>query len=113
MALIPFIIIILLFAFRTKNGYYNYGNEYYYLQGNSWYLYNGYGWLPTTAPSELKDHASDYYDSSSYDSNSGISDFKDSVYYRESSSDDSWDSDSSWSSGDSWDSGGTDWSSDW
>lgn len=107
------VVVIIAIIFDTPNGYYNYDNKHYYHQAGDWFLYGDYGWTPTTAPSELEDHASDYYDSSAYNSNSGVSDFKDSGYYKESTTDDGWDTDSTWDSGDTWDSGGTDWSSDW
>lgn len=95
-------------------GYYHYNDSYYYYQSGSWYYYDDYyGWEKTTAPDELKDNYSDYYDSSSYNSY-GIDRFEDSGYYVEpSSSDSSWDSSSDWSSSDSWDSGSSDWDSDW
>ena len=98
-----------------RRGYYQYNNDWYYYQNNAWYLFNTVtnDWGYATPSSDLQEHYNDYWDSSSYNSDYGVSDFSQSDYYAPSSSsydddDDDWDSD--W---DSWDSGDTDWDSDW
>lgn len=103
-------------------GYYSYKGDTYYQRDNDWYIYNN-GWVPTTVDPELADHASDYYDSYFYDSDSSYDDFESSDYYEQynsGSDDDDWDDDSwddddwDWDSGSSdWDSGSSDWDSDW
>lgn len=119
--LVVFIVIgMIIFAIlEPSRGYYNYnGHQYYYLDDSNWYIYDNdsNSWKSTFIDDELKDHADDYYESSSYDSSWGTSDFEDTSYYstwEEEQSNSSWDSSSSWDSGDSWDSGGGDWGSDW
>lgn len=102
-------------ALKNKNGYYHYNNNYYYSQQDDWYRYDDEldYWFPVTVEEELSDNAADYYESSYYAANYGVSDFSDSEYYEESSS--SWDDDSDWDwdSSSDWDSGSTDWDSDW
>ena len=83
--------------------WYHYGDSWYYsdIGTSNWYSGNpGYG-----------DSYTDYYAGRDFDSDWGVTDFKDSDTWESisSSSDSSYDS----SSYDSWDSGGTDWSSDW
>lgn len=99
------------------DGYYYYNDAYYYNLDDTWYYYDtGTSlWERTEADKELEKNAKDYYESSSYSEEYGVSDFEDSSYYsdwKESQNDD-WDSDSNWDSGDSWDSGASDWDSDW
>ena len=123
-AVLVFIVGCMIYAVAVsdRDGYYKYRGTHYYLQGTSWYEYDDYDneWIPSSKPT---DDVSDYYESSSYDSDYEISDFSDSEYYREpsyssdSSSSSSWDDDDDW---DSWDSGsdwdwdsGSDWDSDW
>lgn len=113
--LIAFVLAIL----ETDKGYYNYkGDQYYYLD-NDWYIYDTYSnsWYETTVDEELSGNAKEYFESGSYDSSYGTSNFEDTSYYstweESNSSSSDWDSDSSWSSSDSWDSGGGDWGSDW
>lgn len=135
---VGYIILIILFLFLTvggcgftiiscmampSDGYYTYQNDKYVYNNGHWYLWNPLiqDWDPTTAPSELNDNHNDYYDSYSYDTDSGYKDFKESDNYVEPKSywddddDDSWDSDSDWDSDYSWDSGSDsyDWDSDW
>ena len=119
-AALIFAIFLMLGALFSGNsrGYYVYDDTTYYYQDDGWYYYDttGSSWeRDNNPPTELTDHADDYYAGSSYDSSYGTSDFSDSDYYVEPSSDDSdWDDDDwDWDSSDSWDSGSTDWSSDW
>lgn len=112
-------------ATTPSEGYYSYKGDQYYYQGTTWYIYDNDSWTSTYVDDELYDEYDDYYESRSFDSSYGTSDFSDTSYYESynkgssSSSYDSdsswssdWDSDSSWDSGDSWsDSGG--WDSDW
>ena len=107
---------------HKNDGYYRFNNDsdtYWYLYGDKWY-YTTSGsdsdkWYP--GDPNVDDYI-DYREDSDFDSDWGITDFKDSDTYSDlrSSSNDS-DSSSSYDSGssgyDSWDSGGTDWSSDW
>lgn len=113
-----------------NNGYYHYNNHYYYSQQDDWYQYDDgldY-WFPVTAEDELADHAQDYYESSYYAPDYGVSDFSESEYYFDSSSSSSgsdgssswdsdwdWDDDSDWDwdSDSDWDSDYSDWDSDW
>lgn len=123
-AVLVFIVGCMIYAVAVsdRDGYYKYRGTHYYLQGTSWYEYDDYDneWVPSSKPT---DDVSDYFESSSYESDYEISDFSDSEYYREpsyssdSSSSSSWDDDDDW---DSWDSGsdwdwdsGSDWDSDW
>lgn len=96
-----------------SRGYYRYQDDvYYYL--NDWYIYDySYNnWSYTSVDSELSGNADTYYESSTYSSSYGVSDFEYTSYYQDWQSS-SWDDDSSWDSSDSWDSGSTDWGSDW
>lgn len=108
----------LISSFGTDRGYYNYNNRQYYYLDSNWYLYDTEDstWYLTTVDDELSDNAEDYFESSSYSSYYGTSDFEDTSYYSDweaSQDSDDWDSGSDWDSGDSWDSGGSDWDSDW
>ena len=124
--LIPFIIslailfllvglpIICSSAAHKNDGYYKFNNSSatWYRYGDDWY-YSDYGstnWsigYPYGAG-----NYEDYYLGDDFESDWGITDFKDSSTYSDIRS--SSDSSSSYDSGyDSWDSGGTDWSSDW
>lgn len=98
------------------NGYYSYEDTYYYNQNDDWYYFDDADsdWVPTTAPSTLSDHYTEYFDSSSYSDSQAPADFSDSAYYVEPDYDEDWDDDDwNWSSNDSWDSDFTDWDSDW
>lgn len=100
-----------------NDGYYYYNNAYYYNLDNTWYLYDTStsDWESVEVDRELDKNAKDYYESSSYSEEYGVSDFEDTTYYSDwkASQDDDWDSDSNWDSGDDWDSGSGDWDSDW
>ncbi len=100
------------FFMHRNDGYYNFGGgQVYYHYGNDWYYtYDdntaGY-WYEADEP-PVGDYA-DYYAGDDWDSDWGVSDFRESS---------TWESiQESHSSGssdyDSWDSGGTDWDSDW
>lgn len=128
-----------IFKDSPSEGYYKYNNHYYYNQSGSYYEYDtkddDWIYYGASAPFNEKSY-SDYYVGGYY-STSGISDFSNSNYYKDSSSYsysydndydydydyddddyyDSWDDDdwdSGWDSYDSWDSDwGSDWDSDW
>ena len=92
---------------HQHDGYYQVNENIYYHYGNDWYADSGYGWYELD--SEPVADYEDYYVGSDYDSDWGVSDFKQSDTYqeiRESHSSDS-------SDYDSWDSSDTDWDSDW
>ncbi len=98
--------------FHRNDGYYNFGGgTVYYHHGPSWYYTyddnsSGYWYEADSAPAS---DPSEYYIGEDWDSDWGVSDFKESSTWesiQESSS-------SSSSDYDSWDSGGTDWDSDW
>lgn len=104
------------------NGYYGYDGDYYYHQnGSDWYRFDDDTnlWIPSSIISDdLEEHWSDYkLDDSEW--NDDYTDFEDSDYWDNNSSDSEWDSD--WDDNDfdwdydydSWDSGYTDWGSDW
>lgn len=116
-AAIVIILAALIFGSSSPSrGYYSYqGDQYYYL--DDWYIYSTIDdlWYQTTVDSDFEENAKDYFESSSYDSSYGTSNFEDTSYYSdwEASHDSSDDSSSYWDSSDSWDSGGGDWSSDW
>ena len=112
------ITIVGFFFSGPSRGYYSYDDTTYYYQDDGWYYYDTTynSWeRDSDPPSTLTEHADDYYESTSYDSSYGASDFSNSSYYVEPSSDDSdWDDDDwDWDSSDTWDSGATDWDSDW
>lgn len=122
-AIVITVLIVILVGFLTikfdshpSTGYYTYDNNTYYYYSGNWYEWQNNSWEEATTSSWMEDNYSDYYDSSSYDSDASYDDFKDSSYYDENSnSDDSWDSDwdSDWGSDDSWDNSWDDWDSDW
>ena len=98
--------------FHRNDGYYNFGGgTVYYHHGPAWYYtyddnISGYWYEADNAPAS---DPSEYYIGEDWDSDWGVSDFKESSTWesiQESSS-------SSSSDYDSWDSGGTDWDSDW
>lgn len=122
------------FSSSPSTGYYSYGGDYYYNYHDDWYYYDpGYGWYPTDIDSYFSDNYDDYYQSYSYDSDYGVSDFYDSYYYDpydystdwddDDWDDDDWDDDYDWDYDDDdwdWDSGsdwdwdsGSDWDSEW
>ncbi len=120
------------FGTGKHNGYYEYNNDVYYHRDDDWYIYDtsyGYsdngilmagGWQPVNYGSQhypdakvIESNYDDYYVSRNWTSSLNASDWTDSSYYSNYSSDWSSDSDYDWDSGDSWDSGGTDWDSDW
>ena len=97
-------------------GYYRYNDEYYYCQGGNWYYYDD-GWLPVIADSALTDHYDDYYESTVFNREYGVTDFASSGYYDPNTyeNDGNWndDDDDDWDWGDDdWDDIG-DWDSDW
>lgn len=97
------------FISHRNDGYFGYGDEVYYHYGNSWYhTSSSYdGWIETYDFPETD--YEDYAIGTDYDSDWGVSDFKESSAYQSIV-----ESHSSGSSDyDSWDSGGTDWDSDW
>lgn len=108
----------LICSFGTSRGYYHYNDCQYYYLDNNWYMYDTMDstWRLTSVDDELSDNADDYFESSSYSTDYGTSDFEDTSYYSDweaTQDSDDWDSGSNWDSGDSWDSGGSDWDSDW
>ena len=125
--------IVSIFDKTPGNGYYSYNDSCYYNQNDSWYLYDDdYDtWTPVTVDEELQDNYDDYYETSYYSSDYGVSDFSDSIYYEEPSynstydnDDNGWDNDNDWGTDwdddddwdwgdDDWDIGGTDWDSEW
>ena len=103
-------------GFRHRNdGYYDFGGEtVYYHHGSDWYYtydYNdaGYWYEADSAPVSDPSEYSEYYVGEDWDSDWGVSDFKESSTWESIQESHS----SSSSDYDSWDSGGTDWSSDW
>lgn len=102
-------------------GYYRYQDEQYYYLDDDWYIYDTdtSEWNYTEVDKELEKNSDDYFQSHSYQSEYGISDFSETSYYETweegQESDDDWDDDwdSDWDSGDSWDSDSGDWDSDW
>ena len=97
---------------HRNDGYYNFGgNTVYYQHGSSWYYtYDdntaGYWYETDSAPVS---NTSDYYVGDDWDSDWGVSDFKESSTWESIQESHS----SSSSDYDSWDSGGSDWDSDW
>ncbi len=97
---------------HRKDGYYSNGNgTVYYHYGSSWYYtyddnYAGYWYSANDFP---EDNFEDYSLGDSWDSDWGVSDFKESSTWDSIQADNSSDS----SDYDSWDSGGTDWDADW
>lgn len=111
---IVFSIVILATIFskctHRNDGYYKFGDSYtWYRYGNDWYYSEiGSSYWHEGDPTIYGDYT-DYALGDDYESDWGVTDFKDST---------TWDSiNESHSSSsldyDSWDSGGTDWSSDW
>lgn len=94
---------------HRNDGYYEYGNEVYYHYGNDWYHTSSSndGWIESY--DFPVDDYEDYAIGTDYDSDWGVSDFKESSAYQQIVEDNS----SGSSDYDSWDSGGTDWDSDW
>lgn len=125
-AVIMNVIPLLIFGMMGRGpstGYYHYGNEMYYWQGttDSWYIYDGTGWDSYHGDLDyLYDNYDDYrVPSYSYD-DYGVTDFKESDCYVESSShdddskwDSDWDDDYDWDGGYDWDDSYDDWDSDW
>ncbi len=106
-------------SFQPNRGYYNYDDTYYYYQNSSWYYYDedSDNWdYAESVDDELSDNYKDYFEGSTYDSDYGTGDFKDTDYYYEAQEqdwDDDWDDDDwDWDGGD-WDTGATDWDTDW
>ena len=118
----------------APRGYYHYDNGYYYQQNGNWYRYDsnlGRWVLRSVVDAALEENAEDYYTSSDWSYDYGVTEFSGgssgSSGYSSSQSgsswydsdwdsdwDDSWsDSDWDWDSGDSWDSDWSDWDSDW
>ena len=96
---------------HRKDGYYNFNDGLmWYHYGTSWYYTDGDtsvgSWYEGDVPTSDYD---DYYQGDSFDSDWGVSDFRNSTMWDSIQSDNS----SSSSDYDSWDSGGTDWDSDW
>lgn len=96
---------------HRKDGYYDFDDGLmWYRYGTSWYYTNDDtsvgSWYEGDAPTSDYD---DYYQGDSFDSDWGVSNFKNSTTWDDIQSDNS----SSSSDYSSWDSGGTDWDSDW
>lgn len=111
-----------LFDGRPDQGYYRYKDETYYYLSNSWYSYDDdkSEWVYAYPDQDFQDNADDYFQSYSFESSYGTSDFEDTSYYSswEASKEDDrydsdWDSDYDWDSDSDWDYGDTDWDSDW
>ncbi len=120
------------FSHTPSTGYYIYQGDTYYNYHDDWYYYDpGYGWYPSSVDSYFYDNYEDYYQSYSYDSDYGVTDFYDSSYYDpydysydwgddsdydydwDDDWDDDWDSsDWDWDYDSDWDYD-TDWDSDW
>ncbi len=105
------LIVSMMTCSHRHDGYYDFND------GKMWYRY-GSGWYYTFGDtdsgswytgSEPADNYTDYYVGDRFDSDWGVSDFKNSQTWEDIQSDHS----SSSSDYDSWDSGGTDWDSDW
>lgn len=97
-----------------SRGYYDYRDHTYYYDRSDWYEWDETyeEWSPTQVDSELKKNHDDYWQSGTWQEDSGTGDFSESAYYSETEwEDDDWDSD--WDSSDSWDSSYDDWDSDW
>lgn len=100
-------------------GYYYYDDSYYYYIGSDWYRYDdntGLWGYDSGVDSELSEHYDDYWEGSSYNSGSGVTDFTDTDYYdshtNNSDYNDDWDN-GDWDYGGNWDAGDTDWDTDW
>ena len=97
---------------HRNDGYYDFGgSQIYYHYGSDWYYtydYNdaGYWYEADSAPVSSY---TEYYAGDDWDSDWGVSDFKESSTWESIQESHS----SSSSAYDSWDSGGTDWDSDW
>lgn len=100
-------------------GYYTYENASYYYDTSTWYEWDDdfSRWCPTYVDSELKRNHQEYYESENWDTDSGIENFRDSEYYRESEEkwDNDWDNDwdDDWDDDWDWDDSYDDWDSDW
>lgn len=113
-------------------GYYDYDNTTYYYNDSGWYRYDteSESWdRDEDPPDTLVDNHRDYYETYSWDSSVGATDFDDSEWsvgsgsYSYSSSDDDWDDDDwdddwddddwDWDDDDDWDSSVTNWDDDW
>ena len=97
---------------HRNDGYYNFGgNTVYYNYGSDWYYTyddNMAGYWYTADDPPVSDY-NEYYVGDSWDSDWGVSDFKESSTWQSIQESHS----SSSSDFDSWDSGDTDWDSDW
>ena len=96
---------------HRKDGYYSTGGDVYYHYGSDWYYYYGYDdygyWSEVD---DFPDENYEYYSvGKEWDSDWGVSDFRDSDVWEELHESSS----SSSSDYDSWDSSDTDWDSDW
>ena len=91
---------------HRHDGYYRINETIYYRYGDDWYTDYDYDWYEVEEPVE---DWSDYYIGDDYDSDWGVSDFRDSEIWEEIEENSSSDS----SDYDSWDSSDTDWDSDW
>ena len=114
--LIYFIVVLvatIIGAFMHRSdGYYNFGGgQVYYHYGSDWYYTyddNTAGYWYSADDPPVSSY-SDYYVGDDWDSDWGVSDFKESSTWESIQESHS----SSSSDYDSWDSGGTDWDSDW
>lgn len=88
-------------------GYYQHQSQTYYYDYHDWYIYDSVlrSWSQWDVKEDWTEEPKDYYVSWKYDDSYGVEDFKDSEYYKESSS--------SGSDYSSWDSNDTNWDSDW
>lgn len=87
------------YVVKPGNVYYHYGNDWYTNSGDDWYEVDDFPY----------DGYDDYFVGDDYDSDWGVSDFRDSEVWEEIQESHS----SSSSDYDDWDSGDTDWDSDW
>ena len=97
-------------SLKRPKGYYQYQDQTYYYDSSSWYVFDDAlnTWSRWSSTADWTDEPKDYYLSSKYDDSYDAGDFKDSEFYKDSSSGSDWDYDYG-----GWDSGSTDWNSDW
>ena len=99
---------------KPKRGYYNYDNSYYYYQSGTWYKYETSWVKQETKPENLDKDSKKYFVNSDYNTNYGIQNFEESIYYvAPSSSEEVNNTNTNWTSNESWNSNATNTSSDW
>ena len=99
---------------KPKRGYYNYDNSYYYYQSGTWYKYETSWVKQDQKPETLDKDSKNYFLNSEYNSNFGIQNFEESIYYvAPSSSEEVNNTNTNWTSNESWNSNATNTSSDW